>query len=36
MNRKLKNKAQFEVLHIKETDENGVETIREIAKQKEI
>ena len=36
MNKKLKNKAQFEALHVKETDEEGVETIREITKQKEV
>ena len=36
MNKKMKDKAQFEVLHVKETDKNGVETIREITKQKEV
>ena len=36
MNNKLKNKAQFEILHVKEMDENGVESIREVNKQNEI
>ena len=33
MNKKMKDKAQFEVLHVKETDENGNETVKEITKQ---
>ena len=36
MNKKLKNKAQFKKLHVKETDENGDESIREVTKQSEI
>ena len=33
---KLKNRAQFEVLQVKETDENSVLSIREVTKQREI
>ena len=36
MNKKLKDKAQFQVLHVKETDKDKVETVREISKQKEV
>ena len=36
MNKKMKDKAQFEVFHVKETDKIGVETVREITKQKEV
>ena len=36
MNQQMENNAQFDILHVKEMDENGVEPIREITKQKEI
>ena len=36
MNKKINNKAQFEIFHVKETDENGNESIREVSKQNEI
>ena len=36
MNKKIKDEAQFEVLHVKETDENGNKTVREITKQTEV
>ena len=36
MNKKIKDKARFEVLHVKDTNENGNETVTEITKQKEV
>ena len=36
MNKKLKDKAQLEVLHVKETNKEGVENVREVTKQKEV
>ena len=36
INKKLKNKAQFEKLHVWEIDEDGEESIREVTKQSEV
>ena len=33
MNRKMKNKAQFKEVHVKETNERGEETVRIVEKQ---
>ena len=36
MNCKMKNRAQFEEVHVKETNERGEETVREVKKQSSV
>ena len=36
LSKKLKSKAQFETLHVKEVGANGEEVIREVTKQNEV
>ena len=36
MNKKMKSKAQFETINVKETNERGEETIRVVTKQREV
>ena len=36
LSKKLKSKAQFKTLHVKEVGDNGEEVIREVTKQNEV